>query len=405
MAQKGKNNNSIIIKGTPDYPLMVITLVLLLIGLVMLLSASTPSSLAETGDSYSIFRKQASFAVVGAVIGVGISFLNYRIIESKFIQRCLYVLCIVMTLSVLVLGVSSGGARRWIAIPGLFTFQPSEIIKIAIILFYAGYLPTLKDKVKNTNGFIKKYWNGFLWPIILIGSLLVSILVIQNHLSVCILIFFIVGAQMLVSGMINSRFVIASIIILLIFGLFAGGVYGIYSLVNSKNEVTVEETDESGFNFRSERIKVWLDPDSNLTGTGWQINQSFYAIGSGGLFGVGLGNSNQKNLYIPEPHNDFIFAVVAEETGFVGCVFIIFLFIMFIWRGLIIAMNASDMEGTLLAVGATTLIGMEAIINIAVVTGTIPVTGMALPFFSYGGTALVVNLIAVGLLISVSRKN
>ena len=405
MAQKGKNNNSIIIKGTPDYPLMVITLVLLLIGLVMLLSASTPSSLAETGDSYSIFRKQASFAIVGTVIALGISFFNYRIIESKFIQRCLYVLCIVMTLSVLVLGVSSGGARRWITIPGLFTFQPSEIIKIAIILFYAGYLPTLKDKVKNTNGFIKKYWNGFLWPIILIGALLVSILVIQNHLSVCILIFFIVGAQMLVSGMINSRFVIASIIILLILGLFAGAVYGIYSLVNSKNEVTVEETEESGFNFRSERIKVWLDPDSNLTGTGWQINQSFYAIGSGGLFGVGLGNSNQKNLYIPEPHNDFIFAVVAEEIGFVGCVFIIFLFIMFIWRGLIIAMNASDMEGTLLAVGATTLIGMEAIINIAVVTGTIPVTGMALPFFSYGGTALVVNLIAVGLLISVSRKN
>ena len=402
MAQKGKNYNTILVKGTPDYPLLVITLILLLFGLIMLLSASTPSSLAETGDSYSIFKKQAAFAIVGVVIASGVSFFNYRIIESKFIQKALYGMCFVLTVSVLVMGASSGGATRWITIPGLFTFQPSELIKLCIILFYAGYLPTLKDKVKNANGFIRKYGVGFVWPIILIGTLLVSILIVQNHLSVCILIFFIVGAQMLVSGMITSRFLVATIVILLILGIVVGGIFGLYSLIKSNDVVTEEE--ESGFNFRNERIKVWLDPDSNLTGTGWQINQSFYAIGSGGLFGVGLGNSNQKNLYIPEPHNDFIFAVVAEELGFVGCMFIIILFIMFIWRGLIIAMKATDMQGTLLAIGTTTLIGMEAIINMAVVTGTIPVTGMALPFFSYGGTALIVNLIAVGLLISVSRK-
>ena len=402
MAQKGKNYNTILVKGTPDYPLLVITLILLLFGLIMLLSASTPSSLAETGDSYSIFKKQAAFAIVGVVIASGVSFFNYRIIESKFIQKALYGMCFVLTVSVLAMGASSGGATRWITIPGLFTFQPSELIKLCIILFYAGYLPTLKDKVKNANGFIRKYGVGFVWPIILIGTLLVSILIVQNHLSVCILIFFIVGAQMLVSGMITSRFLVATIVILLILGIVVGGIFGLYSLIKSNDVVTEEE--ESGFNFRNERIKVWLDPDSNLTGTGWQINQSFYAIGSGGLFGVGLGNSNQKNLYIPEPHNDFIFAVVAEELGFVGCMFIIILFIMFIWRGLIIAMKATDMQGTLLAIGTTTLIGMEAIINMAVVTGTIPVTGMALPFFSYGGTALIVNLIAVGLLISVSRK-
>ena len=401
MAQKGKNYNTILVKGTPDYPLLVITLILLLFGLIMLLSASTPSSLAETGDSYSIFKKQAAFAIVGVVIASGVSFFNYRIIESKFIQKALYGFCFVLTVSVLAMGASSGGATRWITIPGLFTFQPSELIKLCIILFYAGYLPTLKDKVKNANGFIRKYGVGFVWPIILIGTLLVSILIVQNHLSVCILIFFIVGAQMLVSGMISSRFLVATIVILLILGIVVGGIFGLYSLIKSNDVVTEEE---SGFNFRNERIKVWLDPDSNLTGTGWQINQSFYAIGSGGLFGVGLGNSNQKNLYIPEPHNDFIFAVVAEELGFVGCMFIIILFIMFIWRGLIIAMKATDMQGTLLAIGTTTLIGMEAIINMAVVTGTIPVTGMALPFFSYGGTALIVNLIAVGLLISVSRK-
>ena len=175
----------------------------------------------------------------------------------------------------------------------------------------------------------RKYWVGFALPIALIVILLVTILLVQNHLSVCILITCIVGAQMFVSGMIEKRFFIATMILVLIAALLAGGVFGIYTLVNS-NKVAVEETEESGFNFRSERIKVWLDPDSNLTGTGWQINQSFYAIGSGGLFGVGLGNSNQKNLYIPEPHNDFIFAVVAEEIGFVGCMFIILLQVMFL---------------------------------------------------------------------------
>ena len=401
MAQKGKNYNTIINNGAPDYPLIVITLILLLCGLIMLLSASTPSSLAETGDSYSIFKKQAVFAFVGACGGLFISIFNYRIIESKFVQKILYGVCFILTFSVLVFGTSSGGATRWIKIPGIPSFQPSELIKLCIILFYAGYLPTLKDKVKNANGFARKYWVGFIVPVILIGALLGTIFIVQNHLSVCVLLFFIVGAQMIVSGMVSPRFLVATIIILLIAALIFGGIYGIYSLFKSDEVV---ETEEEGFEFRSERIKVWLDPDSNLTGTGWQINQSFYAIGSGGLFGVGLGNSNQKNLYIPEPHNDFIFAVVAEELGFVGCVFIILLFVMFIWRGLIIAMSAIDMQGTLLAIGVTALIGMEAIINMAVVTGTIPVTGMALPFFSYGGTALIVNLLAVGILVSVSRK-
>lgn len=406
MAQKGKKfNPKIFIKnGTPDYPLIVITFILLLIGLIMLLSASTPSSLAETGDSYSIFRKQFWFAIGGAFIATIISFFNFEfLVKSRFIQKLLYVGSFLLTLSVLVLGVSSGGAYRWIEIPGFGSFQPSELVKISMLLFYGGYLPTLKERIKNTNGFIRKYWVGFALPIVLIIILLVTILIVQNHLSVCILITCIVGAQMFVSGMIEKRFFIATMILVLIAALLAGGVFGIYTLVNS-NKVAVEETEESGFNFRSERIKVWLDPDSNLTGTGWQINQSFYAIGSGGLFGVGLGNSNQKNLYIPEPHNDFIFAVVAEEIGFVGCMFIILLFVMFIWRGLIIAMNAIDMEGTLLAIGTTALIGMESIINMAVVTGTIPVTGMPLPFFSYGGTSMIVNLIAVGILISVSRK-
>ena len=152
-----------------------------------------------------------------------------------------------------------------------------------------------------------------------------------------------------------------------------------------------------------DRIKVFFDPWSDATGTGYQMIQSLYAIGSGGLFGVGLGNSKQKYLYIPEPQNDFIFAIIAEELGFVGCIAIIALFAVFVWRGIVIAMKAPDMFGSLIAVGITTLVAIQAIINIAVVTASIPTTGMALPFFSYGGTALVILLSSVGILLNISR--
>ena len=157
--------------------------------------------------------------------------------------------------------------------------------------------------------------------------------------------------------------------------------------------------------YRLKRVTTFLNPWSDAKGDGWQVIQSLYAIGSGGLFGVGLGNSKQKYLYISEPHNDFIFAVLAEELGFIGCVAVIVLFGIFIWRGILIAMKAPDMFGSLLATGITSLIGIQAIINIAVVTSSIPVTGMALPFFSYGGTSLIILLCAVGVLLNISRQS
>lgn len=157
--------------------------------------------------------------------------------------------------------------------------------------------------------------------------------------------------------------------------------------------------------FRLTRITAFMNPWADAQDSGWQIIQSLYAIGSGGLFGVGLGNSKQKYLYISEPHNDFIFAVLAEELGFIGCAIVILLFAIFIWRGIIIAMKAPDMFGSLLATGITALIGLQAIINIAVVTSSMPVTGMALPFFSYGGTSLIILLCAVGVLLNISRQS
>ena len=157
--------------------------------------------------------------------------------------------------------------------------------------------------------------------------------------------------------------------------------------------------------YRLERLTSFLNPWADAQDSGWQIIQSLYAIGSGGLFGVGLGESKQKYLYISEPHNDFIFAVLAEELGFIGCIAVIFLFAVFIWRGIIIAMKAPDMFGALLATGITSLIGLQAIINIAVVTSSMPVTGMALPFFRYGGTSLIILLCAVGVLLNISRQS
>ncbi len=400
MAQKAKRKNKFFVSGTPDYALIIITIILLLTGLIMLLSASAPASLSENGNSHDIFVKQAKFVGVGIVFMFAASKINYRKFSSRTWQIIFYIVSIFFAVSVLVFGISSGGAKRWIKIPGVPSFQPSEMIKVLMILFFAAYLPTLKDSVQKVEGFWKKYLVGFLLPVGLLGFILVLIFKLQNHASVCILIALIVLVQMFVSGMKIRQFMITGLVAVVVLA----GCYGVYTLItNSSKENIATTEDESGFNFRSERIKIWLDPDSNLTGTGWQINQSFYAIGSGGLFGVGLGKSNQKNLYIPEPHNDFIFAVIAEELGFVGSVSIIILFLLFIWRGLIIAMNATDMMGTLIAIGVTALIGLEALINVAVVTGTIPVTGMPLPFFSYGGTALIINLIAVGLLLSVSR--
>ena len=165
-----------------------------------------------------------------------------------------------------------------------------------------------------------------------------------------------------------------------------------------------ELTSSSGDNFRLARIQTFFNPWSDAKGTGYQMIQSLYAVGSGGLFGVGLGQSKQKYLYIPEPQNDFIFAILAEELGFVGCVIVILLFAVFVWRGIVIAMKSEDMFGSLLAIGITTLVAVQVIINIAVVTASIPTTGMPLPFFSYGGTALVLLLVACGVLLNISRS-
>lgn len=261
-------------------------------------------------------------------------------------------------------------------------FQPSEFTKIGLIIFYAGYLT---DHKKELNSFKK----GFAYPMFWLIWPIAILYFIQNHLSASLVMVIFTSVMMLMAGTKLIYFVEA--------GAMAIALGALAMMKKNGDESSTE-------NFRIGRMKVWLDPWSDAKGTGYQMIQSLYAIGSGGLFGVGLGQSKQKYLYIPEPQNDFIFAILAEELGFVGCTIVIILFAIFVWRGILVSMKADDMFGSLLAIGITTLVGIQVIINIAVVTASIPTTGMPLPFFSYGGTALVILLAACGILLNISRS-
>lgn len=273
------------------------------------------------------------------------------------------------------------GARRWIKL-GFMSFQPSELAKIGLIIFYATLLTKNKDRLGEMG-------RGFFYPLMFLIPMIGILVLVQNHLSSTLLIIMIVSIMMLMAGTKLRYF--------LTWGTtgVATGVLGLimYAKITKKGL------------FRLNRIVTFLDPFKDTKGDGWQVIQSLYAIGSGGLFGVGLGNSTQKYLYLPEAHNDFIFSIIAEELGFVGCAFVIVLFALFIWRGVLISIKAPDMFGSLLAIGITTMVGLQAIINIAVVTSSMPNTGMPLPFFSYGGTSLLILLCSVGILLNISKAS
>ena len=352
-----------------DFILFITIIVLLAMGIIMVLSASSPSALAEDGNSYSYVTKQATFAALGFICMIIISKIDYRV-YAKF-YKIIYIVVIVMLAIVPIIGHNAKGATRWLNL-GFVTFQPSELAKIGLIIFYATWLTKNKDNLKTQS-------KGFWVPILYFVPVALILVLLQDHLSATVVIALIIGVMMLMAGSQIKYFLTYGVA-----GVSAAGI-GLYLLAKLTGTGA----------FRLERITAFLNPWADPTDTGWQIIQSLYAIGSGGLFGVGLGESKQKFLYIPEPHNDFIFAVLAEELGFIGCAAIILLFTIFIWRGLVIAMKAPDMFGSLVAVGITALVGIQAIINIAVVTSSMPNTGMPLPFFSYGGTALIILLCSV----------
>ncbi|MCI8964968.1 MAG: putative lipid II flippase FtsW [Clostridia bacterium] len=360
-------------KEPVDFILLVTVLILLLTGIIMVLSASSPTSLSEYGDSYKYLYKQAFSAGIGLVVMSILAKVDYRFFKRYY--KIIYIFCIGLLCLIFLFGSSAKGATRWIDL-GIIKFQPSEVAKVGIIIFYAEYLTRKKDKI-NT------FKEGFLKPLLWLIPIIIIVYVFQNHLSATFVICVLAVLLMFMAGTKISYFIKLGVPVI---------AAGILYIVKKGG-------------FRLTRIFSFFNPWADATDSGWQIIQSLYAIGSGGLFGAGLGNSKQKYLYIPEPHNDFIFAVLAEELGFVGCTLVILLFGVFIWRGIVIAMKSKDMFGGLLAIGITSLIAVEVIINIAVVTASMPVTGMSLPFFSYGGTALIIQLATVGILLNISRTN
>ena len=358
MAKKKKEKSfSSFLNNPIDFTLVITILLLLTIGLVMVLSASSPSALSDYGNSYTYFSKQLLFAILGLIAMAIISKIDYRFYQ-KFYKHAWW-LSFILLLAVKFMGKEVNGSKRWIYITDTLSFQPSEIVKFLMIIFYAAILVKNRDELnKYFKGFIKHF--VFLIPII-------GLLLLQPHLSASIVIIGIVSIMMIVAGCMFKHF------------LFTGlgvGIPGLAALI------AIEP-------YRLERFVTFLDPWKYAKDEGWQVIQSLYAIGSGGLFGVGLGDSKQKYLYIPEPHNDFIFSILAEELGFIGCVVVLILFAIFIWRGILIAMKAPDMFGSLIATGITALVTIQVVINVAVVTSSMPATGMPLPFFSYRWNSII----------------
>lgn len=356
-------------RGPIDVPFALLTVIILTIGVIMVLSASFARAYYASGDPTKYFMRQMGFAITG----IGFMYIASRVPVSLYRRTSMMLLLASIFLLVLVpvIGVTQNGAKRWLGI-GSFTFQPSEIAKLAVILSFSNMICNFKGRMKTF-----KY--GIL-PFAIILVVIVGLLILEPHLSASVIIIAI-GAIMMFAGGASLKWFIGG-----------GAIVGVagYVLVNKMA-------------YASSRITSWLDPFSDATGDGWQIIQSLYSIGSGGLLGLGLGQGRQKYLYLPEEHNDFIFSVVCEELGFVGALLILLLFALLIIRGYWLAMHARDRFGALTITGITSLLAIQVVLNVAVVTNLVPCTGISLPFFSYGGTALWIQLVEMGIVLSISR--
>ena len=371
---KGRNNG-FIQKGKLDITFLSFVLILLTIGLVMLFSASYAYSYENYGNSYKFIVKQALFAGAGIIAMFVFSRIDYHFWRK--LSWLIYIVTFALLVFLLIVPpmVKGMAVKRWFAI-GSFSFQPSEIAKFAIVVLFSTLISANQKLMNN--------WKVILSLFGILGITCVLVM-LEPHLSATLLIAAI-GVVLIYVGGLNRKVVIAGVVI---------AVLGI---------VLVIITQSTGFiSYGADRIKYWLDPWADAKGEGFQTIQSLLAIGSGGILGRGLGQSRQKYLWVPEPHNDFIFSIVCEELGLIGAVIIILLFALLVWRGFTIAMRSSDKFGSLLSLGLTFQVGLQAMLNIWVVTNTIPNTGISLPFFSYGGTSLLILLAEMGIVLSVSR--
>ncbi len=372
---KGKEKESNL-----DFGMLVTIIILLCAGIVMVASASSYYALSNYNNSNYFLVRQLFFGIIGFIFMIIISKIDYK--RYKKWGYLFYIICLVLLVLVLTpLGQTRNGAKRWLGF-GALVFQPSEIMKIGLVIGMSTYLSLNYKKLTS--------FKGYIIPILML-LLVVVVMFMQKHLSGTIVMFVAACSIIFVSGIkVKARYIIAGVIAV-------AAMLAVFIFMPSG-----DSTESSG-SFRLDRIVSFLNPEEDIKGGNWQAAQSLYAIGSGGIFGRGLGQSRQKYLWLPEAQNDFIFSVLGEELGLVGTVTVLALFSFFIYRGYRIAITARDMYGSLLATGITSAFALQILVNIAVVTCTVPVTGMPLPFFSYGGTALFINLCAMGILLNISR--
>ncbi|MGN0628501.1 MAG: putative lipid II flippase FtsW [Oscillospiraceae bacterium] len=361
-------------RGKIDVTFLVLVLILLTFGLVMLFSASYAYAFYNKGNSFYYIERQLFFAVMGVVAMLAVSQVNYKILQKYSLLLFAGTLCLLV---IVLFMRDKDGFARWIYIGDILSFQPSEVAKFAIIVLFSHFAATNADKMGTF-----KY--GVL-PFALCLGVVVLLVIAERHLSGTIIIGAL-GIAMMWFGGTKLKY----------FGML---------LAAGAAAVAVILIVPTFMQYATARVTTWLDPYVDAQGDGYQTIQSLIAIGSGGLWGTGLGNSRQKYLYIPEPQNDFIFAVVCEELGFIGAAIVVILFALLVWRGFVIAMRCPDKFGSLLAAGCVMHVGMQVLLNIAVVTNTIPNTGISLPLFSYGGTALLMTLGEMGVVLSVSKKS
>ncbi len=370
------------VTGGFDIPFFALTMIILAIGLVMLFSSSYAYSYYKYDNSYHFFLRQLIYAGIGIAVMLFLSKFNYRwfkAVAPYLFGITLFLLILVLFYHTNVATDEGEAFKRYIRIPGIsLTFQPSDIAKFTLITTLATYISNHANKMNRVK-------EGFIFPALIVALYCVLIL-LENHMSGTILVF-VIGMAVMFAGGSNKK-------------IFALGVALVVAAI-----LVVLMFPDALPSYVQEKLVAWRDKDFEPLGARWQTNNSLYAIGSGGFFGVGLGNSKQKYMYVSEPQNDFIFAIVCEELGFIGAFIIIVLFALLVRRGVIIALRSDDKFASLTVIGIVTQIGAQVAFNILVVTDTIPNTGIALPFFSYGGTALVMLLAEIGIVLGISRKS
>lgn len=382
---KGKRNG-FLARGGFDLPFFIIVIALITLGLIMMFSASSSYSYYYFNDSLYYFKRQAIFAVLGLIVMALMSRVDYHVLKKIAVP--LLAVSFLLLVAVLLVPPPPGFEEfhRWISL-GPVTFQPSEVAKFAIILYFAWHMDRHFKEINSDALYLESRMKAktvdMLWYLLIL-AVTCALVYKENHVSGTLLIFAIGFMMMYLAGFNYKWFLIAIV----------AGVVLVIVVVN--NPTILPEHAQP-------RILSWTDKSYDPLGVRWQTNQAIYAIGSGGFFGVGLGNSKMKQLYVSEPQNDFIFSIICEELGFVGALFIVILFGLLVWRGFLIGIQAKDKFGSLLAMGIVFQVGLQAALNIGVVTDVLPNTGISLPFFSYGGTSLLMLIFEMGVVLSVSR--